>query len=215
MQLEIIGLDEVRHNSRKKPVITAGKLTGQKPALKMKEVWSIRARLEISNNVRDLALFNMAIDSKLRGCDLVRLIVSDVAVGGEMKARGAIIQKKTGRPVQFEITEATRRSTAALLERASFEDDDFLFKSRLTESPHLSTRQYARIVQGWVSSIGLNPATYGTHSLRRTKAAQIYRKTGNLRAVQLLLGHSKLESTVRYLGVEVDDALAISEAVDL
>lgn len=195
--------------------ITGGKLTGQKPALKMKEVWSIRARLELKRRVRDLALFNLAIDSKLRGCDLVRLRVEDVAAGGEVKTRGIIVQKKTGRPVQFEITEQTRVSASALIRRHGLSSQDYLFPSRLADSPHLSTRQYARIVQGWVASIGLNPATYGTHSLRRTKAALIYRKTGNLRAVQLLLGHTKLESTVRYLGVEVDDAIAISEGVDL
>ena len=195
--------------------ITGGKLTGQKPALKMKEVWSIRARLELRRRVRDLALFNLAIDSKLRGCDLVRLRVEDVWAGGEAKTRGIIVPKKTGRPVQFEITEQTRIAVGALIRRHGLSAGDFLFPSRLAESPHLSTRQYARIVQGWVASIGLNPATYGTHSMRRTKAALIYRKTGNLRAVQLLLGHTKLESTVRYLGVEVDDAIAISEQVDL
>jgi integrase len=195
--------------------ITGGKLTGQKPALKMKEVWSIRARLELRRRVRDLALFNLAIDSKLRGCDLVRIRVEDVWAGGEAKSRGIIVQKKTGRPVQFEITEQTRIAVGALIRRYGLSPGDYLFPSRLVESPHLSTRQYARIVQGWVASIGLNPATYGTHSLRRTKAALIYRKTGNLRAVQLLLGHTKLESTVRYLGVEVDDAIAISEQVDL
>ena len=195
--------------------ITGGKLTGQKPALKTKEVWSIRARLELKHRVRDLALFNLAIDSKLRGCDLVRVRVEDIAAGGAVKPRAAIIQKKTGRPVQFEITDQTRRTLGDLIRRHNLAASDFLFPSRLAGSPHLSTRQYARIVQGWVGSIGLNPATYGTHSLRRTKAALIYRKTGNLRAVQLLLGHTKLESTVRYLGVEVDDALAISEGVDL
>jgi len=195
--------------------ISAGKLTGQKPALKSKEVWAIRARLELKKRVRDLALFNLAIDSKLRGCDLVRLTVGDIAAGPEIRSRTSIIQKKTGRPVQFEITEPTRTAVKALIARHGMLAKDFLFLSRLARSPHLSTRQYARIVQGWVGSIGLNPATYGTHSLRRTKAALIYRKTGNLRAVQLLLGHSKLESTVRYLGVEVDDALAISEQVDL
>jgi integrase len=195
--------------------IPAGKLTGQKPALKMKELWAIRARLELQRQVRDLALFNLAIDSKLRGCDLVRLRVEDVAAGGAVKTRGVIVQKKTGRPVQFEITEQTRCAVAALMQRRGLLNSDFLFSSRLRSSQHLSTRQYARIVQGWVRAIGLNPATYGTHSLRRTKAALIYRKTGNLRAVQLLLGHAKLESTVRYLGVEVDDALAISEQVDL
>ncbi len=195
--------------------ITAGKLTGQKPALKMKEVWSIRTRLELDGDVRNLALFNLAIDSKLRGCDLVRLKVGDVAAGGEVRSRGAVIQKKTGRPVQFEITENTRRSVGALIERDQPRSEDFLFRSRLRSSRHLSTRQYARIVQDWVASIGLNPATYGTHSLRRTKAAVIYRKTGNLRAVQILLGHTKLESTVRYLGVDVDDALEISSGIDL
>lgn len=195
--------------------ITAGKLTGQKPALKMKEVWSIRTRLELDGDIRNLALFNVAIDSKLRGCDLVRLKVGDVAAGGEVRSRGAVIQKKTGRPVQFEITENTRRSIGALIERNKPGSNDYLFRSRLRGSAHLSTRQYARIVQDWVASIGLNPATYGTHSLRRTKAAVIYRKTGNLRAVQLLLGHTKLESTVRYLGVDVDDALEISSGIDL
>ena len=148
-------------------------------------------------------------------CDLVLLKVNDMAAGGEVKSRGIIVQNKTGRPVQFEITEQTRTAVAAWIRRRGRQAGDYLFPSRLASSPHLSTRQYARIVRGWVSSIGLNRASYGTHSLRRTKAALIYRKTGNLRAVQLLLGHTKLESTVRYLGVEVDDALAISEGVDL
>ena len=195
--------------------MAAGKLTGQKPALKMKEVWAIRARLEFRRRVRDLALFNLAIDSKLRACDLVRLRLEDVVAGGQIKHRATIIQKKTGRPVQFEITEQTRSAVAAMLERRTLSGSDYLFQSRIGASPHLSTRQYARIVQEWVRSIGLNPASYGTHSLRRTKAALIYRKTGNLRAVQLLLGHSKVESTVRYLGVEVDDALAMSEQIEL
>lgn len=214
MTLELIPEMPVRSGGRPRR-LTGGKLTGQKPALKMKEVWSIRARLELKKRVRDLALFNLAIDSKLRACDLTALKVEDVAAGGEVKTRGIIVQKKTGRPVQFEITEQTRVAVANMIRRHGLRPGDYLFPSRLATSPHLSTRQYARIVQGWVSSIGLNPATYGTHSLRRTKAALIYRKTGNLRAVQLLLGHSKLESTVRYLGVEVDDAIAISEGVDL
>jgi integrase len=212
MTMEIITETPFRTAKRQRRM-TGGKLTGQKPALKMKEVWSIRARLELKKRVRDLALFNLAIDSKLRACDLTALKVEDVAAGGGVKNRGIIVQKKTGRPVQFEITEQTRVAIRNLISRHYLRSSDFLFQSRLVSSPHLSTRQYARIVQGWVRSIGLNPATYGTHSLRRTKAALIYRKTGNLRAVQLLLGHSKLESTVRYLGVEVDDA--ISEGVDL
>jgi len=195
--------------------ITGGKLTGQKPALKMKEVWAIRIRLQLAKRVRELALFNLAIDSKLRGCDLVRLRIEDLTAAGEVKTRAVIVQKKTGRPVQFEITEQTRAAVSNLIQRRDLASSGFLFPSRLAISPHLSTRQYARLVQGRVRAIGLNAATYGTHSLRRTKAALIYRKTGNLRAVQLLLGHTKLESTVRYLGVEVDDALAISEQVEL
>ncbi|MCR9080203.1 MAG: tyrosine-type recombinase/integrase [Hyphomonadaceae bacterium] len=195
--------------------IAGGKLTGQKPALKMKEVWAIRTRLELEGNTRSLAMFNLAIDSKLRGCDLVRIRVSDIFAGGEVKTRGVIIQKKTSRPVHFEISRNTRKTVKALIDEKGLNSEDYLFKSRVRSSPHLSTRQYSRLVQHWVASIGLNPATYGTHSLRRTKAALIYRKTGNLRAVQLLLGHSKLESTVRYLGVEVDDALEISSSIDL
>jgi len=128
--------------------LTAGKLTGQKPALKMKEVWSIRTRLELDGDARNLVLFNLAIDSKLRGCDLVRLKVGDVAAGGQVKSRGVIIQKKTGRPVQFEITENTRRSITALFDGRIPGADDYLFLSRLEPSPHLATQQYARIVQG-------------------------------------------------------------------
>jgi len=160
-------------------------------------------------------LFNLAIDSKLRSCDLVALRVSDIASGGSVRDRAVIVQQKTGRPVQFELTEQTRESVRAWIAQQSLHDSGYLFPSRVHNRPHLSTRQYARIVNRWVSSIGLDPQKYGTHSMRRTKAALIYKKTGNLRAVQLLLGHTKLESTVRYLGVEVDDALHISEQVEL
>jgi integrase len=191
------------------------RLMGQKPPLKPKEVWAIRTRLQIQGKQRDLALFNLAIDSKLRSCDLVALRVSDVAVGGSIRERAVIVQQKTGRPVQFELTEQTRDSVQTWIKLRSLEASGYLFPSRLRQRPHLSTRQYARIVNDWVASIGLDPRKYGTHSLRRTKAAQIYRATGNLRAVQLLLGHTKLESTVRYLGIEVDDALRISEQTDL
>jgi integrase len=191
------------------------RLIGQKPPLKPKEVWAIRTRLQIQGKRRDLALFNLAIDSKLRSCDLVALRVSDVAVGGSIRERAVIVQQKTGRPVQFELTEQTRDSVQTWIKLRSLEANGYLFPSRLHRYPHLSTRQYARIVNDWVASIGLDPRKYGTHSLRRTKAAQIYRDTGNLRAVQLLLGHTKLESTVRYLGIEVDDALRISEQTDL
>ena len=191
------------------------RLTGQKPPLKPREVWSIRIRLQIGKKKRDLALFNLAIDSKLRSCDLVTLRVADVAPGGQVRERAIVIQQKTGRPVQFELTEQTREAIRDWLSKRRLQDGDYLFPSRVHHCSHLSTRQYARIVDHWVASIGLDPHKYGTHSMRRTKAALIYKKTGNLRAVQLLLGHTKLESTVRYLGVEVDDALHVAEQVEL
>ncbi|TIL80599.1 MAG: integrase [Mesorhizobium sp.] len=190
-------------------------IVGQKPPLKPREVWSIRARLQVADAERDLALFNLAVDSKLRGCDLVTITVGDVALSGSVRDRAVIVQKKTGRPVQFEITEQTRAAVGAWIARRRLAETDFLFPSRVRARPHMSTRQYGRIVDKWVSSIGLDPKRYGTHSMRRTKASQIYKKTGNIRAVQLLLGHTKLESTVRYLGIEVDDVLAISEQVEL
>ncbi|NNG11791.1 MAG: tyrosine-type recombinase/integrase [Halobacteria archaeon] len=205
-------LPDESHNSRARH---QPKLLGQKPPLKPREVWSIRIRLQIKGKLRDLALFNLAIDSKLRSCDLVALRVSDVASGAHVRERTTIVQQKTGRPVQFEMTEQTREAVSAWIRLEGLEQTAYLFPSRIHRCIHLSTRQYARIVDQWVASIGLDPSKYGTHSLRRTKAAQIYRKTGNLRAVQLLLGHTKLESTVRYLGIEVEDALAISEQVEL
>jgi integrase len=192
-----------------------GRIIGQKWPLQPKHVWSIRVRLEMADNPRDLALFNMAIDSKLRGCDLVLLRVRDVFAAGRVRERASITQRKTSRPVRFEITEPTRQSLERWIADPEMVGEEFLWPSRFHYSPHLSTRQYARLLRGWVTSIGLEPSAYGMHSMRRTKVAQICRKTGNLRAVQLLLGHTKMDSTVRYLGVELDDALTISEAIDL
>jgi integrase len=192
-----------------------GRIVGAKPPLTPKHVWGIRQRLKADRRHRDLALFNCAIDAKLRGCDVVRLRVSDVAPGGSLRQRGAVIQQKTGRPVPFEITEPTREALGAWLARRGKRADDWLFPSRCRLGDHISTRQYARLVREWVAMIDLDPRAYGTHSLRRTKVALIYKKTSNLRACQLLLGHRKLESTIRYLGVEVDDALALSEQVEL
>ena len=192
-----------------------GKLTGQKPPFKLKEIWAIRIRLQLNNRVRDLALFNLAIDSKLRACDLVKLKIQDISHGGRISKRAMVMQQKTQQPVQFEITQQTREAVANWIDHEGLNSCDYLFKSRIHDSPHLSTRQYARIVSSWVFQIGLDPAAYGTHSLRRTKAALIYRRTKNLRAVQLLLGHTKLESTVRYLGIEVDDALEMAEQTEV
>ncbi len=191
-----------------------GKLVGQKPPLKLKEIWAIRIRLELGNHKRDLALFNLAIDSKFRGCDLISLHVRDVATGGRILPRAMVLQSKTQQPVQFEITEPVRVSVSAWISHARLSSGDFLFPSFRRDSAHLTTRQYSRIVDSWITDIGLDPAVYGTHSLRRTKPTLIYRRTKNLRAVQLLLGHTKLESTVRYLGIEVEDALEISEQTE-
>lgn len=197
------------------PAWNKGRIVGQKRPLLPKHVWAIRVRLEIANRVRDLAIFNVAIDSKLRGCDLVRLKVADVYAAGQIKERASIIQSKTQKPVRFEITEGTRKSLATWLEDPMMIGSEYLWPGRFHDRLHISTRQYARLVRDWVLSIGLEPSSYGTHSMRRTKVAQIYRKTGNLRAVQLLLGHSKMDSTVRYLGVELEDALALAEAVEI
>ena len=192
-----------------------GKLIGQKAPLKLKEIWAIRVRLELSQRIRDLALFNLAIDSKLRACDLVKLKVRDISHGDRVTSRAIVMQQKTGRPVQFEITEQTRKSITDWIKASELKSDAFLFPSRIHDSLHLSTRQYARIVNDWVEEIGLDPTSYGTHTMRRTKPTLIYRRTKNLRAVQLLLGHTKLESTVRYLGIEVDDALEIAEQTEV
>jgi site-specific recombinase XerC len=199
----------------KKSPWNKGKLVGQKRPLKLKEIWAIRIRLLLAKRTRELAMFNLAIDSKLRGCDLVELHVRAIAQGNQVSSRAIIMQRKTHRPVQFEITEPTREAIAEWIAQAQLKSEQFLFPSRNHESPHISTRQYAKIVDQWVTSIGLDRNAYGTHTMRRRKATLIYRRTKNLRAVQLLLGHTKLESTVRYLGIEVDDALVISEQTDV
>jgi integrase len=192
-----------------------GKLIGAKPPLRPKHVWSIRTHLMIERRTRDLAMFNLAIDSKLRGCDVVALKVEDIAPGGYTIARATVRQRKTGRPVKFELTDQTREAVDDYLRVTGKKPGEFLFTGSGRSGQSMTTRQYARLVSRWVASIGLDAKLFGTHSLRRTKATLIYRRTGNLRAVQLLLGHTKIESTVRYLGIEVDDALAIAEQVEV
>ena len=191
-----------------------GKLVGQRPPLKFREIWAIRIRLQLAQCTRDLALFNLAIDSKLRACDLVRLRVRDVAQGGRVSHRAMIMQKKTQRPVRFEIAEQTREAVVKWIQEARLAPSQYLFPSRIDCGAHISTRQYSRRLRCWIADIGLNPLDYGTHSLRRTKATLIYRRTKNPRAVQLLLGHCNLESTVRYLGIKVEDALEIAERTE-
>jgi integrase len=192
-----------------------GKLVGQKAPLKLKEIWAIRVRLQVYCRTRELALFDLGIDSKLRACDLLKLKVRDVCHGERIAVRAIVVQQKTSRPVQFEITESTRTALTDWIRLSGLASENFLFPSRVRASPHLSVRQYARIVDSWVEEIGLDPAAYGTHSIRRTKPSLIYRRTKNLRAVQLLLGHTKLERTVRYLGIEVEDALELAEQTEV
>ncbi|RIA55687.1 tyrosine-type recombinase/integrase [Dichotomicrobium thermohalophilum] len=192
-----------------------GKLIGAKPSLRLKHIWAIRSRLQLAGRKRDLTPFNLAIDSKLRGCDLVSLRLSDIAPRGYAVERATIRQHKTGRPVRFELTERTREAVDDYLKAIRTGAAGYLFPSRVHDGAHLSTRQYARLLRDWLGDIGLDPAIYGTHSLRRNKATMTYKRTGNLRAVQLLLGHTRIKSTVRYPGVEIDDALAIAEQTDV
>ncbi|MCL6699492.1 tyrosine-type recombinase/integrase [Sphingomonas sp. NSE70-1] len=197
------------------PAWNAGKKLGAKRPLKPKEIWEIRFMLDREHRLRDRALFDLAIDSKLRGCDLVKVRIGDLVSGGRVRNRAMVIQQKTKRPVQFELLEPARSSLLAWLDRRGGSLENYAFPSRVDRLDHLSTRQYSRLVEEWVCGIGLRKEDYGTHSLRRTKAALIYKQTGNLRAVQILLGHSKIETTVRYLGVEVEDALTLAEATEV
>lgn len=184
-------------------------------ALKPQQVWAVRFWLDRERRLRDRAMFDLAIDRKLRGCDVVKIKIGELVSGGRVRSRAIVNQQKTRRPVQFELLEHTRDSILAWLECPGGTLDDFVFPSRSDHNKHISTRQYARLVDEWVTGIGLRREDYGTHSLRRTKASIIYKQTGNLRAVQILLGHTKIESTVRYLGVDIEDALLLSEGTEV
>lgn len=210
-----MGHSEFDPAARERRPWNAGRMFGAKRALKPQQVWAIRFWLDRERRLRDRALFDLAIDSKLRGCDVVRIRIGDLVSGGRVRTRATVVQKKTGRPVQFELLEAARSSLQTWLERRGGTLEDYAFPSRSDRSNHISTRQYARLVDEWVIGIGLRREDYGTHSLRRTKASIIYKATGNLRAVQILLGHTKIESTVRYLGIDVEDALTLAERTEV
>lgn len=201
--------------TRHRPAWNAGKNVGTKRPLTQKQIWAIRFHLDREGRLRDRALFDLAIDSKLRGCNLVKIKIGDVVAGADIRNRATIIQKKTSRPVQFELTADVRTTLLAWLERRGGSIGDYLFPSRMDHASHMSTRQYPRLVDEWVTAIGLRKAEYGTHSLRRTKAAMIYRATGNIGAIQILLGHTKIENTVRYLAVDVEDALLLAEKTEI
>jgi integrase len=209
-----MGLSSFDQVERERRVWNAGRKVGSKRALKPRQVWAIRFFLDQHHRLRDRALFDLAVDSKLRGCDLVKIRIGDLVSGGCIRRR-VILQQKTSRPVQFELMEDARGSLKNWLERRGGTVNDYAFPSRNNHMGHLSTRQYARLVEEWVTGIGLRPEDYGTHSLRRTKASIIYKATGNLRAVQIFLGHTKIESTVRYLGVDIEDALTLTEGTEI
>jgi site-specific recombinase XerC len=208
-------MPDTKNTATNRQAWNAGRSVGEKRALKPRQIWEIRFLLNERRPLRDRELFDLAIDSKLQGCDLVRMKVGDIVGGSQIRARALVMQQKTSRPVQFEILPDTRASLLAWLESRGGTVDDDVFPSRVNRDRHLSTRQYARLVDEWVTGIGLMRSEYGTHSLRRAKASIIYRATGNLRAVQILLGHSKIENTVRYLGIDVEDALAFAESTEI
>ncbi len=193
----------------------AGQNVGPKRPLKLRDIWAIRFYVDENRRLRDRALFDLAIDSKLRGCDLVKIKIGDIVSRGSIRNRSTVIQQKTGKPVQFEIMTEARKSLTAWLDRRGWNVDNFVFPSRVDYLGHLSTRQYARLIDEWVTTVGLDKREYGTHSMRRTKVSLIYKATGNLRAVQILLGHASIENTVRYLGVDIDDALTLSERTEI
>ena len=201
--------------TQNRPAWNAGKTVGTKRPLTQKQIWAVRFFLDREGRLRDRALFDLAIDSKLRGCDLVKIRIADLVSGEEIRTRAIVTQQKTGRPVQFELTADVRASLLNWLHARAGTINDFAFPGRVDHTGHLSTRQYARLVDEWVTSIGLRRAEYGTHSLRRTKASMIYKATGNLRAIQILLGHTKIENTVRYLGVDIEDALNLAERTEI
>jgi integrase len=192
-----------------------GHLTGQKKPFKLEDIWRIRTRLEIEGNVKELALLNLAIDSKLRSCDLLRMKVRDISSAGVIQSRVLYKQSKTGREVQFEIMSRTAQTLAQWLIQSSLTASDHIFPSPRKHEKPMSYSCYATIIRRWATQLGYDPYLYGTHSMRRTKATMIYARTKNIRAVQLLLGHVKLDNTIRYLGVEIEDALNISEGIDL
>ncbi|MFP5078669.1 tyrosine-type recombinase/integrase [Rhizobium sp. YIM 134829] len=210
-----MGISQYDPGALGRPAWNAGKQVGVKKPLKQRQIWAVRFFLDREGRMRDRALFDLAIDSKLRGCDLVKLKIGTLVTGHDIRTRATVIQQKTGRPVQFEITTEVRASLLAWLQRRGGTVDDYAFPSRVDHADHLSTRQYARLVDEWVTAIGLCREDYGTHSLRRTKAAMIYKATGNLRAIQILLGHTKIENTVRYLGVDIEDALELAERTEI
>jgi integrase len=210
-----MGLSEFDPAARERVSWNAGRKVGAKRALKPRQIWAVRFFLDQHGRIRDRALFDLAIGSKLRGCDLVKIRISDIVCDRKIRPRATVVQQNTGTPVQFELMDDARASLLKWLELRGGSLEDFAFPSRTDYATHISTRQYARLVVEWVTGIGLPTEDYGTHSLRRTKASIIYKATGNLRAVHILLRHTKIKSTVRYLGVDVEDALTLAQGTEI
>lgn len=188
--------------------------TGVKRPFKLEEIWRIRTRLEIQDNLMQLALLNLAIDSKLRACDLLSLKVQDIATQDQIFERVQWTQRKTGIDVQFEITPRTQQSLTRWIHSVPLVAKDYIFKSTRRANQSISYSYYRTIIRCWTEQLGLDPDLYGTHSMRRTKATLVYARTKNIRAVQLLLGHTKIDNTIRYLGIEIEDAIKISRETD-
>jgi integrase len=208
-------MDEVIQAQERRPPWNKGRVIGQKRPLRQRDIHAIRTRLQIAHNVRETAMLDLGLDSKLRGSDLLGLRVRDIWQGNHVLSRTSVTMKKTGCNVRFEITPDTRKAVAEWIEQEHLQPDDYVFPSRHNHKVPLSMRQYTRIVHKWVESAGLDSPLYGTHTVRRTKPTLIYRRTKDIRAIQILLGHKRLESTIRYLGVLEEDALAISEQEEL
>jgi integrase len=186
----------------KQSVWNKGQTIGQKPPLTKKDIRAIGSKLKSAGYLRDLVLFHLAIDSSLGASDLVSLRLKDVAKSGEVFRSVTIGSTQTNHPVQFELSDATRDLIAAWSAEKKLKPGSYLFASRISDSPHISARQYARMVSDWVALIGLDPKDYSAQSLRRSKPMLIYSKTGDVSAAMMQLGHARLRSTVRFLGIE-------------
>jgi len=192
-----------------------GKVVGRKPPLSPEQVQLMKMLLTQAGNIRDLALFSLAIDSALRGSDLVRLKVEDLYDGTDIREVANIRQKKTSKAVSFTMSTFTREALKELIESEEMGSQSFLFTSQHKGKGNpLSPAHLRRLMKGWLAQANINPDLYGSHSLRRSKIALIYKKTGNLRAAQLLLGHKSIESTKKYLGIEEGEALDIAKQFD-
>jgi len=189
-----------------------GKVVGAKRAFTEAQIQGLRLALTTKGMVRDLALFETALSTMLRSGDLVRLKVSDVRDSlGQMKRSFTIRMEKTSKPVEVTISETAREAIEALIAHNGIDDQHYLFTAPTRpKGEHMASVTYRKLVKDWCRLIHLDPAQYSTHSLRRTRPSIIYRRTGNLRSIQLLLGHSNIGMTQRYLGIEEEDALDLA-----